>query len=383
MVKARKRNSIVLILVAFVFGGIIGIGSMAGSSDADGITLACRKSAECMAAVQAEEQATAAANAATATANYYQARVADLNHQIASKQLEIADTQAQIEDLTSQIAETEKKLTSEQNALAELLINMHFEGDTEPISILASANSISDLAEKAARSDVAKQQISAVAVSIREAKEKLEADKAKVEQLLEEQKQAKQDLEKTRSEQQALVAKYQNDAAGYQAEILAAREAQRVAAQKYREEHANEFTYYDGENTYRWQNDCPGRWDGYTTYIDGYKVGGYVCECVSYVGWKAYEWYGIYLAYGNAYDWAWRARNAGYNVNNTPAVGSIGQTTYGQYGHVFWVENVRSDGSIDVTEYNYGVDGKFSSRTIKAAAARQYNYIHLEEKHSW
>ena len=382
--RVHKGQRAILILLMFVVGVIIGVGSMKNSERADGITLACRKSAECMAAVAAEEQAAAAASAASASANYYQAKVAELNREIASMQLQIADTQAQIEDLNVQIDTAEKKLTSEQSALAELLINMHFEGDAEPITILAGASSISDLAEKAARSDVAKQQISAVAVSIKNTKQKLEEDKVKVEELLAQQKQAKEDLEATKQEQQQLVAKYQNDAAQYQADVLAAREAQRIAAEKYRQEHASEFTYYEGENTYQWQGECPAKFrnsSSYITYVDGYKVGGQICECVSYVGWKAYEWYGVYLGYGNAYDWAWKAKNAGYNVDHNPAVGSIGQTIYGEYGHVFWVEQVNSDGSINVSEYNFGVDGKFGSRKIKASAARQYNYIHLEQKH--
>ena len=52
---------------------------------------------------------------------------------------------------------------------------------------------------------------------------------------------------------------------------------------------------------------CPGRQDAYTTYWDDvygvHKIGGYVCECVSYAGWKAYEAYGVAPAWGNAYSW--------------------------------------------------------------------------------
>ena len=90
---------------------------------------------------------------------------------------------------------------------------MHFEGDSEPIQILAGANSISDLAEKQARNEVVKQQISITAQKVKEAKVKLEQDKARVETLLAQQKAAKQELVNKRAEQQALVDKYKNDAA--------------------------------------------------------------------------------------------------------------------------------------------------------------------------
>lgn len=140
-------------------------------------------------------------------------------------------------------------------------------------------------------------------------------------------------------------------------------------------------------NTYPWQTDCPESQDQYLTTINGIKVGGYVCECVSYVGWKAFESYGLYLGWGNAYSWDDRARALGYAVNHTPEANSIGQLDSGVYGHVFWVERVNNDGSIDVTEYNnayatqirtgYFYYGDFGTRTIPATEVSQYNYIHL------
>lgn len=142
-------------------------------------------------------------------------------------------------------------------------------------------------------------------------------------------------------------------------------------------------------NTYPWQTDCPEKQDAYLTTINGIKVGGYVCECVSYVGWKAFEEYGLYLGWGNAYSWDDRARANGYVVNKTPAEKTIGQVDGGVYGHVFWVEKVNNDGSIDVSEYNnayatmlltgYSYYGDFGTRTISASEAKQYNYIHLHK----
>ncbi|MDO5451948.1 MAG: CHAP domain-containing protein, partial [Candidatus Saccharibacteria bacterium] len=124
------------------------------------------------------------------------------------------------------------------------------------------------------------------------------------------------------------------------------------------------------------------------TYIEGYAVGGYVCECVSYTGWKAYENYGLYLAWGNAYSWDDYARSAGYRVDNTPAAGTVGQVDGYPYGHVFWVESVNGDGSINVTEYNNAWAtylytgnmqyGDFGARTIPAGEVGSYNYIHFK-----
>ena len=356
---------------------------------ASGISLPCRNSPECMAAVEKEQEANRNAAAANSSANMFQAKVQELNIEIAGRQLEIAETTAQVEDLNNQIKETEAKLKEEQTALAELLVNMHFEGDAEPIQILAGANSISDLAEKQARAEVVKQQVSATAKKVKDAKIKLEEDKAQVEALLAQQKAAKQELENKRAEQQALVAKYQNDAEAYASVAKAAQEAQRAAERAEQEAHPERYSgsSYTGVNTYPWQADCPARQDAYGTVWNGHYIGGYVCECVSYVGWKAYEAYGLYLAWGNAYNWDNRGRALGYRVDHNPEADSIGQIDGGQYGHVFWVESVNGDGSINVTEYNnaYATKiysgnfhyGDFGSRKISASEARSYNYIHL------
>lgn len=81
--------------------------------------------------------------------------------------------------------------------------------------------------------------------------------------------------------------------------------------------------------------------------------------------------------WGNANNWASAAAASGYTVNNSPASGSVLQSTAGGYGHVAYVENVNSDGSINVSEMNYGQGaGVVTSRTISASEASGYNYIH-------
>lgn len=382
--KKVEKKYIIRSIIIFSVITIVGVTGVLRSNKVQGYTSSvCSKSPECMAAVEAEKQAKAAAVAASSAADLYQTKVSELSINIASLKVKIADTVAQVDDLKDQINETQEKLESEQSALAEILVNMHFESDAEPIRILAGSTSISDLAEKAAREEVAKEQINSMANNIKDAKQKLEDDKAKVESLLEEQQQEKENLEATMTEQANLVAKYQNDAKGYEAQVVAARESQRAAMQKYRDEHPGEtVAYYDGIDTYSSYirdlggYECPRDWDGFRTTVDGVYIGGLGCECVSYVGWKAYEAYGLYLAWGNANTWDDEGRKH-YTVDHNPSVGSIGQFDAGIYGHVFWVESVNGDGSIEVTDYNYNVDGRFTARKISAVVARNYNYIHI------
>ena len=387
-----KRNFIKLVVAVIVSMPVLVDVMMIES--ANGISKACQNSQACMDAVNREQEATKNAAAASTSANIFQARVNDLSAEIASKELEIAETEAEVKSLTFEIKETEKKLLSEQEALAELLVNMHFEGDSEPIAILAGSKSISDLAEKQARNEVVKQQISATAASVKEAKAKLEEDKAKVEDLLAQQKNAKAELETKKHQQEDLVKKYQDDAEAYVAMANAAKEAQREAERAEQEAHPELYrgSAYTGADTYPWQADCPARQDDYTTYWEDvwgtHKIGGYVCECVSYAGWKAYEAFGVAAAWGNAYSWDDQARKLGYVVDHNPAPRTIGQVDGYPYGHVFWVESVNPDGSINVTEYNNayatylysGVSryGSFGSRQISAGEVWQYNFIHFE-----
>lgn len=87
--------------------------------------------------------------------------------------------------------------------------------------------------------------------------------------------------------------------------------------------------------------------------------------------------------WGNAATWDSMGRAAGYVVDKTPTVGSVYQMPAfvdaytGVYGHVGIVEAVNPDGSIYVSEMNYaGNFNRVTYRTIPAAQAALYNYIH-------
>lgn len=80
---------------------------------------------------------------------------------------------------------------------------------------------------------------------------------------------------------------------------------------------------------------------------------------------------------GNANTWARRAAAAGFVVNRTPSAGAIFQTSSGWYGHVGYVEAVNADGSITVTEMNYGYTPYLVIRaTIPASSVGNFYYIH-------
>lgn len=387
MVIQKSAHVILMSLIVSIF-----FFSIYYSINTVALSKACENSADCKKAAEDEERAEAAANEASLTASAYEREVTYKNHEIAQKTAEIASTRTQIDKLIKEINEKEAKLTSQQTTLAKLLISHHFDKNSDPVLIFAGSNTISELAEREARETTINTQIAAANEDIIKIKSELEKKRQQEEDNLSALELAERELEATKRELEALVEKYENDAATYEKEAEKAREAMKEAERAEQEAHPELYrvgSYYGAFDSYEWQNYCPEYQDYFSTYIDGYSVGGYVCECVSYVGWKAYEQYGLYLSWGNANTWDDYGR-ASYVVDNIPSPNSIGQFDGASYyGHVWWVESVNDDGSINVTEYNnayatylYTGDyhyGDFGARTIPAWEASGYTYIHLDQ----
>ncbi|MFD2830327.1 LysM peptidoglycan-binding domain-containing protein [Corticicoccus populi] len=112
----------------------------------------------------------------------------------------------------------------------------------------------------------------------------------------------------------------------------------------------------------------------------------------NYYAWGDCTWYAferrkelgkpVSNSWGNASSWASKAQSAGHSVSSTPSVGAIIQAdawtnnAYG-LGHVGVVERVNPDGSILVSEMNFGGgQGNKAFRTISASSVSSHNFIH-------
>ena len=368
------------------------------------VTEACRKAAD------AEAAATEAAEAAQANANSLSSTIAALNAEINALEAQIKANEAIAEDLAGQIAETEQKLAKQRAALAELLVEMHFESDSDPIKILASSESISDLAEKQAREEVVKKQVAASSEQIKKMKEELEAQKAAVEKLIQESEAKKSEIAARRREQEAMRAEYQMAATESAAQAAEARKIkqQEIWDEIARNNRGGEISY-DGLNSYYYRKTCPGYLDVWTVNWYGSP---YRCECTDYAGWKMYEYTGYSVrnvmslpgassivanvigytssTFGDAKYWAKAAEALGdayvsqlgfkFMVTTTPVANSIAVQTGGSStGHVAWVESVNANGTINITEYNNkyssasGRWGDFGSRiNVPASSFQKY-----------
>lgn len=337
------------------------------------VSQACREAAD--AAAVAEANAARAAN----NAETLEGEVERLNYEIASLEAQIVSNQAIANDLSAQIIESEAKLELQQTALARLLVSMHFESETNAIILLAGSNSLGDYAEKQTRQNNAKAQVASSAELIRQLKTNLETQKASVDALIASAESSRAVITDKRNRQNSLIAKYQNDTAAYERDARAARETmqQEIAAEIAR--YNNGGVVGEGFNSYPYAERCPQDNVGYIV------IGGYVCQCTSYAGWKAQEFWGVTInGWGNAKDWGATARRLGYKVDSNPAPHTIAYTTSGIYGHVMWVESVNANGTINLTEYNNpsssksGLPGDFGARYNVNPGV--YNYIHIDQR---
>lgn len=102
------------------------------------------------------------------------------------------------------------------------------------------------------------------------------------------------------------------------------------------------------------------------TYANNYARG----QCTWYVAGRR----PIPAGWGNAANWYYRAKAAGWKVGTTPAVAAVAWTPSGYYGHVALVENISSDGrQVYISEMNYR--GLYV-KSYRWAPAGSFKYIY-------
>lgn len=315
---------------------------------------------EDIARYQAEQEAL---NAQAVT---LQATLNQLASEQAALQAEINLSQAKHDKLVLEIAETEKKISDNQDALGQTLADLYVDDDITPIEVLASSESIGDYIDKQEYRNSIRDQLTDKIAEVKQLKSDLEDQKEEVAKILEDQKEQKAILVAKRNEQQTILNQTKGDEARYQQLISASEdeieEARAIqAAIQARLNSTGGYVLVDSGllNEYPWnESNCPMWWYFSTGGVDGdgHDGHGYGCrQCASYVAWRIAKETGYYYSWGNAVDFTWNAKNAGYK-EGAPHAGSIAvmdPAKAGQnYGHVVWVEAVDGD-QVLVSQYNY------------------------------
>ena len=290
----------------------------------------------------------------TKKADSVAAQISQLNAEISALNKEIADSEAKLAQLEVDIKNTEKKLSEQQLALATMLIDMHFGGDAEPITILAGSTTISDYAEKQAGEDVAKQEVAAASERVKQIRADLDKQKTEAEIALQSSQDKRNLVAVKKSDQQTLKAQY--DKSADDASALASYWEEQLKALAWTPPSntvGSGSRMWGANNTYPYRYNCPADNVRYSAY------GGAVCQCTSYASYKALEKWGISNTWGghaynyvNAVGYTVPSTGAKTYVDKNPAANTIAIQLGGSYGHVMWVESVNANGSINVTEYN-------------------------------
>lgn len=294
------------------------------------------------------------------------ANVAALQAKIAALEQNIRDNQARSDQLKQEIAKAEAEIAHQREVLGENIKQMYFDDDVSTLEKVASSNDLSDYFDKEQYSAVVQGKIKTTLARINELKVQLEQQRATVEKLLADQQVMQGQLAAERAEAQRLLSLNQEQQSAFESGIKT--NNTRIAELRRQQaiENARHFKggwQTGGSGGYPWAN-APFP----NTVSDPW--GMYLRQCVSYTAWRVAN-SGRHMPFwggrGNANQWDDNARKAGIPVDTSPRVGDVAVSNAGTYGHVMYVEAVHGNGTITISQYNAGWDGRYSVGTRSTA----------------
>lgn len=323
-----------------------------------------------------------------------------ISGEIRSLEKDIGTTQGKIDSLGGQIDETrkqinekiiairdkEKDLKKQQNDQAEALRAIYESSDESFVYLLFSSKDLSEVIDRA---------------SYMEALEvKIDSNIKKITELRDQLMQEKEVL----NEKEAEFSGFKKEQETYQ-NNLARQKGQKddlknmtLAQQKSYEELVNnlkkEITSISAKIYEERQKRLKGGKEALGSGSSGYPYSSVdspdpwsflTRECTSYAAWYwnvvlGKEWDNTRPGQGSAYNWPTLAKDQGYTVSKTAQVGAIiswsaGSLTSG-WGHAAIVEVVNSDGTIDVSEYNWLAYQYSYRQFVTPSDYGNYNYIY-------
>lgn len=303
-----------------------------------------------------------------------QAVIGRLQADIVAAEAQIKATDLRREATQAKITEAELELAKQKDLLGQNIRAMYVEGDISTMEMLASSNDLSEYIDKEQYRRSMQEKIKSSLDKVTTLKQELGTEKQTLDKLIIDQRAIQQQLDGQRAEQARLLAMNQDQQAGYEQQI--ATNNKKIADLR-RQQIAENSRFTQGAKTnipdstgYPWAN-AP-----FPNSISD-PWGMYQRQCVSYTAWKVWK-SGRYMPYwggiGNANQWDDNARAAGIPVDGNPRVGDIAVSNRGYYGHVMYVEAVYDDGTIYVSQYNAGWDGKYSEARVSASGL---SFIHF------
>ncbi|MCA9344746.1 CHAP domain-containing protein [Candidatus Saccharibacteria bacterium] len=325
--------------------------------------------------------------------------VSELEAQIAVLQNQINESQNRIDDLEKQINKAQAELEKQKEVLGENIRAVYLEGQISTLEMLASSKDLSEFVDKQQYRNSVQEKIKNTLEKITDLKFQLRAQKDEVEKYLKDQETARDKVAGQRSEQKRLLSLNKSEQASLNAKIKS--NSARVAALNAKQVEENRRAYggnlpsgIPGGGGYKYGN-ATCLWPGYADppcreYDWGYPSSssprnlydewGYgYRNCTSWAAFRVVQVMGYtppgLTQLGHAKSWPY---NTSATVNSNPSGGrATVAVSGGTYGHVRFVEAVNSDGSVRVSDYNFGGDGIYRNYTLSAAQASYLTYIHF------
>ncbi len=292
-----------------------------------------------------------------------------LQVQIDALQSQIDANKAKMDDLQNQIIAAETELAKQKVILGESIKAMYLEGQISTLEMLASSKDLSEFVDKQQYRTAVQAKIKTSVDKITELKIQLKEQKLKVEQTLNDLQILQARVDTQRAEQARLLSLNQSEQNALNIQIR--QNSQAVAALRAEQAAAN-ARLFNGANVVLGTACDTAHGDTYpspwcSSYQDSMfdSWGMYNRECVSYTAWRVAEsgrymppwgWQGL----GNANQWDDDAIAQGIPVDGNPRAGDVAIKNSMPFGHAMYVESVNSNGSINISQYNYSYDGRFS-----------------------
>lgn len=328
---------------------------------------------------QEVEQSEDALNDISQRADTLENKLAILRAQIAGFQSRIDQTNLKIEKIQKELKQAEERLARQKEILAENVRTLYKEGDVSTVEVLASSDNFSDFVNRQEYLESVKIGIQEAAKEVVALTKELEAKEKEQKDLLAQLKSQKSLLASKRNEQSTLLAETRGQEARYQ-DIVQSKKAE---LKRLMEEQAaliaasqSGGNIIDANTNYPYiHSDCfdsDGSFNGMRSpspcdeHVDPW--GFYYQQCVSYAAWRRSDlgmaldgpWGNMYYP-ANARDWVNIARSRGYSVDSVPLFkGAIAVNTSGNWGHVAIVEKINNNGTIDISQFNANLNGRFS-----------------------
>ncbi len=294
----------------------------------------------------------------------YQGVIDQLQAQINATEAALSANQAQQASLQQQITDNQNKLALQKKALGQDVKDMYIDGQLTTIEELATSKSLSDYVDKEEYRTAVQNKMNSTIKEIAALQVELQNQKAQLDVMIASEQQQRDSLASAEAQQQNLLSFNEGQQSAYNAQI-AANSGQ--MAELRRQQIAANARFIGGAGSGpACGGGYPARWCEIPqdTAIDNW--GMYNRECVSYTAFRVAA-SGRYMPYwggrGDANQWDDNARDDGIPVDGNPQPGDVAISNGGAYGHAMYVENVNGDGTIDISQYNAALDGRYSTRS--------------------